>query len=78
MKPVVKNVQLSISLIHFYSEGPETVKCFIAIALKVCFRTRSWEGPRKQRRLGEEWNTSAYGSLYADDVNLLSGNKYLS
>jgi hypothetical protein len=44
-----------------YSQWSEIKRCFIAIAFQFLFRISHQEGPRKGGRIGNEWNTSAYG-----------------
>jgi hypothetical protein len=52
--------------------APETRGCFIAIAFKLCFRIRHWNGPRKP---GSTEIVGAHRLLfYGDDINLFEDN----
>jgi hypothetical protein len=44
-----------------YSEWPETGRCFITVAFKLCFGISHEEGPRESGRAEIDWNTPAFG-----------------
>jgi hypothetical protein len=48
---------------YFLFGTPVVEKCSITIALKLYFRICQQEGPRQQRGIGIEWNTSASGLM---------------
>jgi len=48
MKPIAESGWASICLTCFLLRMVCNKKCFIAIALKLCFRERHYEGPGKQ------------------------------
>jgi len=44
-----------------YSEWYETMRCFVVIVFKPCFRICHEERPRKSGRIEIDWDTSASG-----------------
>jgi hypothetical protein len=60
MKLIVNYVYVDICPVRFLSEWSKT-RCFIAIALRLCFRICHWEGPGKPSGTEIKWNTSAAG-----------------